>query len=98
MKEPSEFDYFKAWLLFFLVATIMGGAIGLVIGTGVGAVLSARGMPLRELTIVLQVVGLVIAMPISYFTFRLVVGKYLFPKILKEDNPPQSGSDNSPAL
>jgi hypothetical protein len=59
-----------------------------VIGTGIGAVLSARGMALRELTIVLQVVGLVIAMPISYFTFRLVVGKYLFPKILKEDNAP----------
>jgi len=22
IKEPKEFDYFKAWLLFFLVATV----------------------------------------------------------------------------
>jgi hypothetical protein len=88
MKEPSEFDYFKAWLLFFLMATVFGGMIGLVIGSAVGALLSARGMSVRELTIVLQLVGLVIAMPISYLTFRLVVGKYLFPKIRKDDNAP----------
>jgi hypothetical protein len=88
MKEPNEFDYFKAWLLFFLIATVIGGAIGMVTGTTVGAVLSARGMPVRELAIVLQVVALVIAMPISYLTFRLVVGKYLFPKIRQEDDAP----------
>jgi hypothetical protein len=52
------------------------------------ALSSARGIPVRELAIVLQIVGLIIAMPISYLTFRLVVGKYLFPKIRKEDNAP----------
>jgi len=88
MKEPSELDYFKAWFLFFLIATVIGGAIGLVTGSAVGAVLSARGMPIRGLAIVLQIVAIVIAMPISYLTFRLVVGKYLFAKILKENNPP----------
>jgi len=81
MKEPREFDYFKAWLLFFFIATVLGGAIGMVIGSSVGSVLSARGMPVRELAIILQVIGLLIAMPISYVTFRAVVGKYLFPKI-----------------
>jgi uncharacterized protein YacL len=86
MKEPNEFDYFKAWFLFFLVATVIGGAIGMVVGSSVGAVLSARGMPVRELAIVLQVIGLVIAMPISYLTFRLVVGKYLVPKIRQSDD------------
>jgi hypothetical protein len=88
MKEPSEFDYFKAWLLFFLTATVIGGAIGMVTGSAVGAVLGARGMPIRELAIVLQIIGLVTVMPISYLTFRLVTGKYLFRKILKEDNAP----------
>jgi hypothetical protein len=86
MKQPNEFDYLKAWLLFFLIATVIGGAIGMVIGSSAGAVLSARGMAVRELAIALQIVGLVIAMPISYVTFRLVVGKYLFPKVSKEDN------------
>jgi hypothetical protein len=81
MKKLTEFDYFKAWLLFFLIATVLGGAIGMVIGSSIGAVLSARGIPLRALALVLQGVALVIAMPISYLTFRAVVGKYLFPKI-----------------
>jgi hypothetical protein len=45
-------------------------------------------MPLRELALVLQLVGLVIAMPISYFTFRLVVGKYLFRKLAEGNNRP----------
>ena len=86
MKELKEFDYFKAWLLFFLIATVAGGAIGMVIGSSVGAFLAARGMPVRELAFILQLVGLVIAMPISYLTFRAVVGKYLFPKIQRSDD------------
>jgi hypothetical protein len=88
MKAPSEFDYFKAWLLFFLIATVIGGAIGMVTGSAVGAVLSARGMPIRGLALALQIVALVIAMPISYLTFRLVVGRYLLPKTRDEDHAP----------
>ncbi len=41
------------------------------------------------MTRVNQIVGLVIVIPISYVTFRAVVGKYLFPKI-EEDAPPFS--------
>jgi hypothetical protein len=89
MKEPREFDYFKAWLLFFLVATIGGGLVGLVIGSFLAAFLGAGGMPLPEMTRILQVVGFVIGIPISYITFRAVVGKYLFPKI-EEDEPPKA--------
>jgi hypothetical protein len=87
MKEPKEFDYFKAWLLFFLIATVGGGIIGLIIGSFVAAFLGAGGMPLDRMTRILQIIGLLIAMPISYITFRGVVGKYLFPKI-EEDTPP----------
>ena len=52
----------------------------------VAAFLGAGGMPLPRMTRVLQVVGVVIGIPISYVTFRAVVGKYLFPKI-EEDEP-----------
>jgi hypothetical protein len=37
IKEPKEFDYFKAWFLFFLVATVGGGVIGMMIGSFVAA-------------------------------------------------------------
>jgi hypothetical protein len=88
MKQPKEFDYFKAWFLFFLIATVVGGAFSMAVGSSVGAVLSARGMPVRELAVILQLVALVIAMPISYLTFRAVVGKYLFPKLAEGNNRP----------
>jgi predicted membrane protein len=88
MKEPKEFDYFKAWLLFFLIATVGGGIIGMIVGSFVAAFLGAGGMPLAQMTRILQIIGPVIGIPISYFTFRAVVGKYLFPKI-EDDTPPR---------
>jgi len=89
MKEPTEFQYFKAWLLFFLVATVGGGVVGIIVGSFVAAFLGAGRMSLQQMTRVLQVIGFVIAIPISYVTFRAVVGKYLFPKI-EEDEPPKT--------
>jgi hypothetical protein len=93
MKEPKEFDYFKAWLLFFLIATVGGGIVGTVIGSFVVAFLGAGGMPLQQMTRILQIVGYVIAIPISYITFRGVVGKYLFPKIEDDTSPHTSPGD-----
>ena len=89
MKEPTEFQYFKAWLLFFLIATVGGGIIGMIIGGFVAAFLGAGGMSLPQMTRILQIIGFVIAIPISYVTFRGVVGKYLFPKI-EDDGPPKT--------
>jgi putative flippase GtrA len=89
MKEPKEFDYFKAWLLFFLIATVGGGILAMILGSFVAAFLGAGGMPLAQMTRILQIIGFVIAIPISYLTFRAVVGKYLFPKI-EDDAPPKT--------
>ena len=89
MKEPREFDYFKAWLLFFLIATVGGGLVGIIIGAVVAAFLGAGGMSLPQMTRILQIIGFVIGIPISYLTFRAVVGKYLFRKI-EEDEPPKT--------
>jgi hypothetical protein len=71
MKEPTEFQYFKGWLLFFLVATVGGGIVGLIIGSFVAAFLGAGGMSLPQMTRILQIVGFVIAIPISYVTLLL---------------------------
>jgi putative flippase GtrA len=87
MKEPKEFDYFKAWLLFFVIATVGGGILGMIMGGFVAAFLGAGGMPLPQMTRILQIIGFVIAIPISYVTFRGVVGKYLFPTIDDDTSP-----------
>ena len=89
MKEPTEFQYFKAWLLFFLVATLGGGIVGMIIGSFAAAFLGAAGMSLQQMTRVLQIIGFVIGIPISYVTFRAVIGKYLFPKC-EDDEPSKS--------
>jgi hypothetical protein len=89
MKEPTEFQYFKAWLVFFLVATVGGGIIGIIIGSFVAAFFGAGGMPAPQMTRILQIIGFLIGIPISYVTFRGVVGKYLWPK-LEDDEPPKT--------
>ena len=86
MKQLKEFDYFKAWLLFFLIATVGGDLVGLIIGGFAAAFLGAGRMPDAQLNRVLQVIGLVIGIPISYVTFRAVVGKFLFPKLWDDDD------------
>jgi hypothetical protein len=88
MKELKEFDYFKAWLLFFVIGTVGGGLVGLVIGSFLAAFLGAGGMPDAQMTRVLQIVGFVIGIPISYVTFRAVIGKYLFPKLWDNEGTP----------
>jgi membrane protein implicated in regulation of membrane protease activity len=72
MKELKEFDYFKASLLFFLIVTVGGGLIGMIIGSFVAAFLRAGGMSLPQMTRILQIIGFVIATPISSITFRAV--------------------------
>jgi hypothetical protein len=84
-KEPTEFQYFKAWLLFFIIASAGTWLITLVIGSFAAAFLHAGGASLAQATQVIQIASVVIAIPVSYVTFRGVVGKYLMPKIIWED-------------
>jgi hypothetical protein len=60
----------------------------MIVGSFVAAFMDAGGSSLAQMTKVNQIVGIVIAIPISYVTFRAVVGKYLFPKI-EDDSPPR---------
>lgn len=87
MKELKEFDYFKAWLIFFLIGTIGGSLIGLILGSFVAAFLGAGRMPGAQMNRVLQILGLLIGISISYITFRAVVGKFLLPKLWDDDEP-----------
>jgi hypothetical protein len=84
MKELNEFDYFKAWLLFFVIATGGGLLASLVLGSFLAAFLGAGGASLAGAGKAVSVLGFIVGVPISYVTFRGVVGKYLIPK-LEED-------------
>ncbi len=86
MKELKEFDYFKAWVLFFLITTVAYALVGLILGSFLAAILGAAGATMQQMANTNRVLGFVIALPISYVTFRAVVGKYLFPKLWDDED------------
>ena len=81
-KEPTEFQYFKAWRLFFVVATGCSWLIALVIGSFAAAFVGAGGGSLLQANQLIQIISFIVALPVSYFTFRGVVGTYLLQKII----------------
>jgi uncharacterized BrkB/YihY/UPF0761 family membrane protein len=88
MKQPREFDYFKAWLFFFLIGTVGAMLLTMIIGSFAAAFMGAGGASLPQMTTVNRIMGFIISIPVSYVAFRAVVGKYLFPKI-EDDSPPR---------
>jgi putative flippase GtrA len=85
MNEIKEFDYFKAWLIFFLVGTLGGALLGLILGSFLAAFLGAAGAPISQIAVANRILGIVVAIPVSYVTFRAVVGKFLFPKLWDDE-------------
>lgn len=81
MRQPKEFDYFKAWLLFFVVATVGAAFVSLIIGSFVAGFMGAGGANLTQMTTVNRIIGWIVGIRVSYITFRAVIGKYLFPKL-----------------
>lgn len=79
----QEVPYIKSWLLFFLVATIGGGILGMVFGAILGGILGAAGVSVGIIGIVSFIAGMVIGIPISFFTFKWSVSKYIVVPILK---------------
>ena len=84
-KEPTEFQYFKAWLLFFVVTIGCSWLISLIIGSFAAAFIGAGGGSIAQANQLIQIISFVISIPVFYVTFRAVVGKYLIPKIIWED-------------
>ncbi len=69
--------YFKAWLIFFAIATVGGGIAGGILGAILGLVLGLAGVDLSMIKIAGGVVGFLVGVPISYFTFRWVVATFI---------------------
>lgn len=95
MPKPK---YFKAWIIFFLIATIGGMFLGAVAGFIIGAGMGLAHMDLRLIKIVCGIAGFLLSLPLSYFTFRWAVGEFIvkelapaqppIPPILPESPPP----------
>ncbi len=78
----ASFPYFKSWFVFFLIAGVGGFFLGAVLGGVAGAILGAEGVSISTIKIITGVGGFLIGLPISYFTFKWSVGKYLINPML----------------
>jgi hypothetical protein len=74
--------YLKAWLFFFLVATVGGMFVGMLLGAFLGAVLAIAHVGLPTIKIVCGVAGFLISIPLSYFTFFWVVSRFIVNPLL----------------
>lgn len=76
MSTPAP-KYFKAWITFFLIATVGGALLGGVLGFFLGMAMGFAQVELGTIKIVCGAAGLVISVPLSYFTFRWVVSEFI---------------------
>ena len=74
--------YLKAWLFFFLVATVGGMFAGMLLGAFLGAVLAVAHVDLPTIKMVCGVAGFLISIPLSYFTFFWVVSRFIVNPLL----------------
>jgi|GEM_PF-1141664 len=79
--ELKETDYLKAWVLFFVSATIGGALAGAVVGGILGGILGSAGIPLMTITTICAIAGAIVSLPISYFCFRFFVSYFIVRKL-----------------
>ena len=73
----KDIPYLKTWAIFFVIATIGGVVAGAVSGAVIGGILGASGVSLSTIPLVTGAVGFLLAMPISFFTFKWAVSTYI---------------------
>jgi hypothetical protein len=86
--NSQEIPYLRSWLLFFLVATVGGGIVGMILGAIIGAVLGAIGVPQIRIGMVTGVIGFLIGIPISFFTFKWSVSQVIVAPLIKANGQP----------
>lgn len=73
--------YFKAWIVFYLLATFIGMGAGMLIGGIIGIAMTAAGMDQSRLPLAGGVGGFLIALPISFICYRWSIQKFILPSV-----------------
>jgi hypothetical protein len=92
MKQPP---YFRAWIIFFLVATVGGAIAGAVAGGILGMIMAMMGAKGQVITYGGALIGFLVGMPISFFTFRWTITSFIIPA-LQEGEASGAGHTNEP--
>ena len=77
----KESDYLTSWAIFFVIASVGGMLAGLIVGGIAGGILGVLGVSKSLIATVGGSLGFLVSLPISYFSFRFAVRKFLLPKL-----------------
>lgn len=75
--------FFKSWAIFFVIATTGGAAAGFVAGALLGGLMGASGASMQSIKIAAGILGFALTLPISYFTFKWSVNKYIVNNVIR---------------
>lgn len=88
LERMGEGTIALAWLVFWLMATFGGGAIGAVLGGVMGGLLAANGMKIEHIRLIAMGLGFLLGIPISYFCFRMAVVWFIIPAAQRATESP----------
>jgi hypothetical protein len=95
MNEPNQQPpMLKAWAAFFVTATVFGAIAGALVGGLAGALIGATQGPeaVAASGLLFQLLGFLVALPVSFFSFKWAVGKFILPAVLPQPESPQSAT------
>lgn len=92
-----KLPYFRAWLVFFLIATAGGAIVGGLSGLFLGIALSVAKFGPDTIKHAATALGFALGIPISYFTFRWVVSELIVKEALAEPPMIAAGPPPEPA-
>jgi hypothetical protein len=78
---PAGIPYFKAWLIFLLVSTLLAMGVGMAVGMLIGVVLGIAQVDLLIIQRVCAAIGFVLGLVVSYSIFRWVIDRYVVPAV-----------------
>ena len=78
-----ELPFFKSWLVFAAIATFGGGLLGALVGMIIGGIMGGAGATIPTIQLVTGIVGMLLGLPISFFTYKWSVKKFIVAQMLK---------------
>ena len=80
--EQAGPPIFKAWLIYMILANVLGFLAGAAAGFVVGIVLAAAGhRDLDQVRLAAQVAGFIAGLPVSFIVFQRVVNRMIVPNV-----------------
>lgn len=84
----SGINYFKAWIIFFAISTILGLLAGGITGGVLGVIYGIMGKSIEDNLLLFQTIGFIAGMIVSFFVYKWSVKKYILEEIAKDVDAP----------